>query len=48
MPRPPGWTGPTQGEIERGEVAVTIVTALKVAQALGMTLAGLFSGLNQY
>ncbi len=34
------------GEIERGEVAVTIVTALKIAQALGMTLADLFSGLE--
>ncbi len=29
------------GEIERGEVTVTIVTALKIAQALGMTLADL-------
>ena len=31
------------GEIERGEVTVTIVTALKMAQALGMTLSALFS-----
>ena len=31
------------GEIERGEVTVTIVTALKVAQALGVSLATLFS-----
>ena len=36
------------GEIERGEVKVTIVTALKVAQALGMTLAGLFTELEQH
>ena len=35
------------GEIERGEVTVTIVTALKVAQALGMTLAALFSELER-
>ncbi len=35
------------GEIERGEVTVTIVTALKMAQALGMTLSGLFSELEQ-
>ncbi len=35
------------GEIERGEVTVTIVTALKIAQALGMTLAALFSGLER-
>jgi len=34
------------GEIERGEVTVTIVTALKMAQALGMTLAALFSELE--
>lgn len=35
------------GEIERGEVTVTIVTALKIAQALGMTLADLFSELER-
>lgn len=35
------------GEIERGEVTVTIVTALKIAQALGMTLADLFMELEQ-
>ncbi len=35
------------GEIERGEVTVTIVTALKMAQALGMTLATLFTELEQ-
>jgi len=35
------------GEIERGEVTVTIVTALKMAQALGVTLAGLFTELEQ-
>lgn len=35
------------GEIERGEVTVTIVTALKMARALGMTLADLFSELEQ-
>ncbi len=35
------------GEIERGEVTVTIVTARKIAEALGMTLAGLFSELDQ-
>ena len=35
------------GEIERGEVTVTIVTALKMAQALGMSLADLFSELEQ-
>ena len=35
------------GEIERGEVTATIVTALKIAQALGMTLAGPFSGLER-
>ena len=34
-------------EIERGRVSVTIVTPLKMAQALGMTLAGLFSVLEQ-
>ncbi len=34
------------GEIERGEVTVTIVTALKIALALGMTLTGLFSALE--
>ena len=32
--------------IERGEVTVTIVTALKMAQAFGMTLAGLFTELG--
>ncbi len=35
------------GEIERGEVTVTIVTALKIAKALGVTLAGLFTELEQ-
>jgi DNA-binding XRE family transcriptional regulator len=35
------------GEIERGEVTVTIVTALKIAQALGVTLADLFSELER-
>lgn len=34
------------GEIERGEVTVTIVTALKMARALGMSLAGLFGELE--
>jgi len=34
------------GEIERGEVTVTIVTARKIARALGMTLAGLFTELE--
>ncbi len=34
------------GIIERGEKAVTIVTADKIAQALGMTLADLFSELE--
>ncbi len=34
-------------EIERGEVTVTIVTARKIAQALGMTLADLFMELEQ-
>ena len=31
------------GNIERGEKAVTIVTANKLARALGLTLAGLFA-----
>lgn len=35
------------GEIERGEVTVTIVTARKIARALGMTLADLFMELDQ-
>ncbi len=35
------------GEIERGEVTVTIVTARKIAAALGMTLAGLFTELER-
>jgi DNA-binding XRE family transcriptional regulator len=35
------------GEIERGEVTVTIVTALKMARALGMSLAALFSELKE-
>jgi transcriptional regulator with XRE-family HTH domain len=35
------------GEIERGEVKVTSVTALRIAQALGTTLAGLFSQLER-
>ena len=35
------------GNIERGEKAVTIVTANKVARALGLTLAGLFAELEQ-
>ncbi len=34
------------GEIERGEVTVTIVTALKMAQALGMSLSELFGVLE--
>ncbi len=34
------------GEIERGEVTVTIVTALKIAGALEKTLTGLFSELE--
>ncbi|MDQ4127461.1 MAG: helix-turn-helix transcriptional regulator [Actinomycetota bacterium] len=35
------------GEIERGEVTVTIVTALRIAQALGMTLVTLFTQLER-
>lgn len=35
------------GIIERGEKAVTIVTANKIAGALGMTLAGLFSEMER-
>lgn len=35
------------GIIERGENAVTIVTANKIAGALGMTLAGLFTELER-
>ncbi len=35
------------GIIERGEKAVTIVTADKIAGALGMTLATLFTELEQ-
>lgn len=35
------------GIIERGEKAVTIVTADKIAEALGMTLADLFMELEQ-
>lgn len=35
------------GIIERGEKAVTIVTAEKIAGALGMTLAGLFEELER-
>ncbi len=35
------------GKFERGEVTVTIATALKMAQALGMTLAALFTELEQ-
>jgi transcriptional regulator with XRE-family HTH domain len=34
------------GEIERGEVTVTILTAQKIAQALGITMADLFSELE--
>jgi XRE family transcriptional regulator, regulator of sulfur utilization len=34
------------GEIERGEVTVTIVTVRKIAEALGMILAGLFAELE--
>ncbi len=34
------------GEIERGEVTITIVTALKIAHALGMTLGHLFTYLK--
>ena len=36
------------GEFERGEVTVTIVTALKIARALEMTLASVFSELEQH
>jgi len=35
------------GIIERGEKAPTIVTANKIARALDLTLAGLFSELDQ-
>jgi transcriptional regulator with XRE-family HTH domain len=35
------------GNIERGEKAVTIVTANKLARALGLTLAGLFAELER-
>jgi transcriptional regulator with XRE-family HTH domain len=35
------------GIIERGQKAVTIVTANKIARALGMTLADLFGELEQ-
>ncbi len=35
------------GEIERGEVTVTIVTARKIAQALGMSLSELFGKLER-
>ncbi len=35
------------GEIERGEVTVTIATALRIAGALGMTLADLFAELER-
>jgi transcriptional regulator with XRE-family HTH domain len=35
------------GIVERGEKAVTIVTADKIAKALGITLADLFSELEQ-
>lgn len=35
------------GEIERGEVTVTIATARKIAGALGMTLAELFGELER-
>ena len=34
------------GEIERGEVTVTIVTVRKIAEARSMTLAGLFAELE--
>ncbi len=36
-----------RGEIERGEVTVTIVTARKIAQALGMSLSELFGKLER-
>lgn len=35
------------GSIERGEKVVTIVTANKVAEALGTTLTGLFAELER-
>jgi transcriptional regulator with XRE-family HTH domain len=35
------------GIVERGEKAVTILTADKIAKALGITLADLFSELEQ-
>lgn len=35
------------GSIERGEKVVTIVTANKLARALGITLADMFSELEQ-
>ena len=35
------------GNIERGEKAVTIVTANKVARALGLTLAGLLAEMER-
>jgi transcriptional regulator with XRE-family HTH domain len=36
------------GCIERGEKRITIETADKVAQALGLTLAGFFSALEKF
>lgn len=35
------------GEIERGDITVTVRTAFKIAKALGMTLAGLFEELER-
>lgn len=35
------------GEIERGDINVTVRTALKVAKGLGMTLADLFEELER-
>ena len=35
------------GEVERGEVNVTVRTTYKIAKGLGMTLAELFSELEQ-
>jgi transcriptional regulator with XRE-family HTH domain len=35
------------GEIERGDINVTVRTALKIAKGLGMSLAGLFEELER-
>ena len=35
------------GEIERGDINVTVRTALKIAKDLGMTLAGIFEELKE-